>query len=75
LRADRPELRFLYLAGTREEIAARLAQRQGHFMPASLLDSQIADLEPLQPDEPGFEVGIAGRPADIVAKTIEILKG
>lgn len=75
LRTGRPELRFLYLAGTREEIAARLAQRQGHFMPASLLDSQFGDLEPLQPDEPGFSVGISGRPEDIVAEAIDRLKG
>jgi carbohydrate kinase (thermoresistant glucokinase family) len=73
--AGRPELRFLYLDGSREEIAARLAQRQGHFMPASLLDSQFADLQPLQPDEPGFAVSISGRPEETVARTIELLKG
>ncbi len=44
-------VRFLYLAAPREVIAARLAARQGHFMPATLLDSQCATLEPPGPDE------------------------
>jgi len=45
------KVRFLHLAAPREVIAARLAARQGHFMPASLLDSQYATLEPPGPDE------------------------
>lgn len=44
-------LRFLHLDAPREVIATRLAERQGHFMPASLLDSQLATLEPLAPGE------------------------
>jgi gluconokinase len=40
-----PDARIVYLKGSRELIAARLAQRKGHFMPASLLDSQFATLE------------------------------
>jgi gluconokinase len=39
-------------------------------MPPSLLDSQLADLQPLQSDEPGVTVGIEGRPADIVADAL-----
>jgi gluconokinase len=50
LRAAAPELRFVFLKGSRALIAARLAERRGHFMPASLLDSQLATLE-----EPGFD--------------------
>lgn len=37
---------FIHLSGTREEIAMRMRNRPGHFMPASLLDSQFAALEP-----------------------------
>jgi carbohydrate kinase (thermoresistant glucokinase family) len=70
LREGRPGVLFLYLAGTREGISSRLSQRQGHFMPPSLLDSQLADLQPLQSDEPGVTVGIEGRPADIVADAL-----
>ncbi|MBN9620991.1 MAG: gluconokinase [Actinobacteria bacterium] len=49
---------FVYLAGTREQLLDRLRARQGHFMPASLLDSQLADLEPPQPDERAVTVDI-----------------
>ena len=48
-----PDVEFLHLHGTREVIARRQASRPGHFMPASLLDSQFATLEPLAPDERG----------------------
>ena len=50
---------FIHLAGSRDVIEARMAQRAGHFMPVSLLKSQFATLEPLQPDEPGFSVDIS----------------
>ena len=36
--------------------ASGSAARKGHYMPPSLLDSQLATLEPLQPDEPGLAV-------------------
>lgn len=47
----RPDVRLVYLDGARELIAARVQARQGHFMPASLVDSQFATLEPPGPDE------------------------
>ncbi len=43
---------FVFLAGSKATIAQRLGARQAHFMPLSLLDSQFADLEDPQPDEP-----------------------
>jgi gluconokinase len=49
---------FVYLAGTREQIAARLATRHGHFMPPALLDSQFATLEPPTEDENAITVDI-----------------
>ena len=58
---------FLHLNGDRDLIADRLKQRTGHFMPASLLDSQLADLEPLEPDESGLTVN-AGDPPDEIMK-------
>lgn len=42
---DRPDVRLVYLQGTRDQLAERLAARTGHFMPAGLLDSQLATLE------------------------------
>lgn len=50
---------FVYLAGTHEEIAHRLAKRHGHFMPAALLDSQFATLEEPGPDERAITVDIS----------------
>lgn len=44
-------VRFVHLTGARDVIAARMARRTGHYMPLSLLDSQIATLEPPGPDE------------------------
>ena len=48
-----PSVRFLHLTVPEAVLRDRLARRQGHFMPASLLGSQLALLEPLGPDEPG----------------------
>jgi gluconokinase len=42
----RNDVRIIYLKGTQELIASRLARRKGHFMPPGLLDSQFKTLEP-----------------------------
>jgi len=55
---------FVYLAASRELIAHRLAARHGHFMPAALLDSQLATLEPPGPDEQAITVDVSGSPAE-----------
>jgi carbohydrate kinase (thermoresistant glucokinase family) len=60
---------FVYLHGSRELIASRLAGRHGHFMPSSLLDSQFATLEEPGPDEPAIRVEI-GEPAPAIADDI-----
>lgn len=49
-RAD-PQLLFLHPVLPREQLRQRLQQRGNHFMPASLLDSQLKDLESPGPDE------------------------
>jgi carbohydrate kinase (thermoresistant glucokinase family) len=54
---------FVYLHGTREQIAARLTARHGHYMPATLLDSQFAVLEPPGEDEDAWRVDIGPSPA------------
>jgi len=51
-------VQLVYLEGPRELIAERLATREDHFMPVSLLDSQFATLEPPGPDENPITVGI-----------------
>jgi carbohydrate kinase (thermoresistant glucokinase family) len=58
LRTHCPPVEFLYLRGSAEIIGARLADRSGHFMPASLLRSQLDALEPLDADESGVTVDI-----------------
>lgn len=50
---------FIHLAGASEVVAARVAARQGHFMPASLVQSQYAALEPLGADEAGVTLDFA----------------
>ncbi|KAB2807279.1 gluconokinase [Pimelobacter simplex] len=58
LRRHAPRSWFVHLDGTHDVIARRQASRPGHFMPASLLDSQFATLEPLTADEAGFVVDV-----------------
>jgi gluconokinase len=66
LRAEAPELRFIYLKGDRALVATRLAGRRGHFMPASLLDSQFATLEEPSPEENAWVCDISRASQDIV---------
>ncbi len=49
---------FLFLSGSREIIKDRMARREGHYMPLSLLDSQFRDLEPPESDENAIVVDI-----------------
>jgi gluconokinase len=67
LRAGVPELKFILLEGSRPLIAERLAHRAGHFMPPSLLDSQLATLESPTPDEDAWVFDIRKTPDEIVA--------
>jgi|SRR3954451_353057 gluconokinase len=67
LRAAAPDTVFLHLFGDPALLAQRMTGRTGHFMPTSLLASQLATLEPLQPDEAGIAVDIKEPVDDIVA--------
>ncbi|OFJ55412.1 gluconokinase [Mycolicibacterium grossiae] len=58
LRRHCPDVGFLHLSGTPEVIGRRQASRPGHFMPASLLQSQFDILEPLGPDERGVAIDV-----------------
>jgi gluconokinase len=69
LRAGRPQVRIVYLRGSPDEIADRLAHRSGHFWPPKLLASQFADLEPPEPDEDAIVVDTAETP-EAVAKAV-----
>jgi ribose 5-phosphate isomerase A len=71
---DRPEVRLVYLRGSRDVMAEHLAGRAGHFMPASLLQSQVDALEEPGPDEDPLVVDV-GAPAHQVADEIIRLLG
>jgi gluconokinase/6-phosphogluconolactonase len=66
LAAGRDDVRIVYLRGDRELIARRISVRHGHFMPASLIESQFATLEEPGEDEHATVVSIDARPRDIV---------
>jgi gluconokinase len=66
-------LMFVFLAGSRETIAARLEARHDHFMHANLLDSQFADLEEPDTDEPAIRVDIWPPASEIADQIMECL--
>ena len=71
LRRERPEVWIALLDAPAERIARRLELRKGHFMPASLLASQIATREPIGVDEErAFEIAAEASP-DATAAAIE----
>ncbi|WIM67235.1 gluconokinase [Corynebacterium breve] len=66
IRESAPDAVFVHVHGDRDLLYSRMSERPGHFMPASLLDSQLETLEPLQDDESGRVFDIANSPQDIV---------
>lgn len=70
LRAGPPHVAFVHLDGPSEVVAERLAGRTGHFMPASLLASQVAALEPLGPDEDGVVLDLRATPERLVEDAV-----
>jgi gluconokinase len=75
LRAGHPDVRFICLVGSHDLLEERLEHRAGHFMPASLLDSQLQTLEPLQSDEPGGNIDVSLTPEQIEAAALALLGG
>jgi gluconokinase len=67
LRGGRADVQIVHLEGDRALLEQRLAGRRGHFMPSSLLDSQLATLEPPSPDEHAWACDIGEAPDVIVA--------
>jgi len=59
LRAAAPDVRFVHLHGPRELLAARMDARRDHYMPGSLLDSQLETLQRPGPDERAIEIDAA----------------
>ena len=70
LRSGAPDLRFVHLVGSRALLAERMTQRRGHYMPPSLLDSQLNTLEEPSPDEDVWLCDIRQTPDAIVADLV-----
>ena len=68
LRRAAPDLALVYLHGPRELLAERMGARPGHFMPTTLLDSQLATLEAPTPDENAIAMDVVLTPAEIVER-------
>ncbi|GAA4113833.1 gluconokinase [Knoellia locipacati] len=75
LRHGAPAVTFVHLDGPAEVIRARLSVREGHFMPASLLQSQIDTLEPLGDDEAGVVLDLRRSPDELIADALDWLAG
>jgi gluconokinase len=73
LRAGRPGLRLLHLHGDPGLIGTRQAARPGHFMPASLMASQFATLEPPAPEEGAIVLSVAAAPEAVLRDALAAL--
>lgn len=74
LRVVAPDLVLVHLHGAPELLAQRMAGRSGHFMPTSLLRSQLDTLEPPAADEHPIVVDVAPAPDVIVARVLAALR-
>lgn len=74
LRAGAPDLRFVFLHGDRALLAQRLGSRSGHYMPPSLLQSQLDTLEPPGDDEAPIRLDIALAPPRLVEQALQALQ-
>ena len=75
LRQASDNILFVYLEVDRKTAAGRVAGRKGHFMPATLIDSQFAALEPPAPDERALKLDSTRNLGELVASVSEALTG
>jgi gluconokinase len=64
---------FVHLHGSSDILRSRIAERKGHFMPSTLLDSQLATLEMPNADENAVTINIDQEPAAIVAQALNFI--
>ena len=62
------DILFIYLDGSKELLAQRISSRKDHFMPSTLLESQLNTLEVPETDENAISVKIIGTPCDIILR-------
>lgn len=70
LRAGPPTVDFVHLDGPAEVLQRRMRAREGHYMPPSLLGSQLDTLEPLQSDESGVVLDLRRSPQELVSQAV-----
>ncbi|WP_091940612.1 gluconokinase [Trujillonella endophytica] len=73
LREGHPSVWFAHVTVDAALLRRRVEERQGHYMPPSLLESQLATLEQLQPDEPGATISGAGAPGEVAGSLLRAL--
>lgn len=73
LLGGRAHARLVYLKGSQDLIATRMARRRDHFMPPSLLASQFAALEEPGPDERPIVIDIGATPDEVVALALSAM--
>jgi gluconokinase len=73
LREGHPSVWFAHVTVDAELLRERVAGRTGHYMPSSLLESQLATLQPLEDDEPGADISGAGPPDAVVEELLATL--
>src|SRR3954453_18061143 len=73
LRDGHPSVWFAHVRAAPELIRDHVEHRSGHYMPPSLLDSQLETLEPLQPDEPGVVVSGVVPPPEVADEILTAL--
>src|SRR3712207_1525756 len=73
LRDGHPSVWFAHVTVDPELLRGRVEKRTGHYMPSSLLDSQLAELQPLEDDEPGASISGAGPPDAVVEQLLAAL--
>ena len=75
LRDGHPSVWFVHVTVADGVLRERVVRRRGHYMPPSLLASQLDTLQPLRPDEPGRAVSGDGEPGVVVDRVLQTLRG
>lgn len=74
LRSGDAAVQFIFLHAETTLLRARLEARSGHYMPASLLDSQLAILEAPGPDEQAWSFDVGDSPEQIVLEIVALVR-
>jgi gluconokinase len=74
LRRGHPSVWFIHLVAPIDVLETRIERRRGHYMPASMLASQVATLEPLERGEPGSTIDAIPAPDGVAEQVIEALR-